>query len=160
MPGLLQRIFTPPACGEAYAVPQEKRYFRVLIVTADDGFYAGVLRAADSIQCATGRAGTFHRAVEMCRSRSQLIVIYDGDLPDVPWETAFGRLRAVTGEPRILLAAGSVDEALWMRVLTHRGYDAVERSASSAQLTHALRFAWLSLLAQPNVPLPESGGVG
>jgi DNA-binding NarL/FixJ family response regulator len=85
------------------------------------------------------------RAIEVYRPESMPIVIYDVNLPGIEWSRAFDRLRAVPNRPRILLAATRIDEELWRKVLQRQGYDIVERSAGSEELTRALHFAWLSL---------------
>jgi hypothetical protein len=83
--------------------------------------------------------------------KSPPIVIYDSNLPDVDWEWAFERLSALPSQPRILLAAPSIDEELWRNVLRCHGYDVVERAASSEQLGRVVWFAWLSLLTPADV---------
>jgi DNA-binding response OmpR family regulator len=146
MPGLIQRFFASspnPAIPEIHA--NKSRQPRVLAVTADLCFYSGVLSAASSARWRTDWARTLNRAVEMCRSKSPPIVIYDSNLPGVDWRSAFDRLSAVPSHPRILLAAPSIDEELWENVLRRHGYDVVERAANSEQLERVFRFAWLSL---------------
>src|SRR5579863_5704013 len=140
MPGLIQRVFAPPPERGA------NRKTRVLAVTADLRFYSGVLNAATSAHWRADWACTFTRAVEICRSKSPPIVIYDSSLPGVEWSWAFEQLGTVPGHPRILLAAASIDEDLWRDVLGRHGYDVVERSASSEELRRIFRFAWLSFL--------------
>jgi hypothetical protein len=74
------------------AIPEihpECRQPRVLAVRADLAFYSGVLSAASSARWPTDWARTLNRAVEMCRSKSPPIVIYDGDLPGADWRSAF-----------------------------------------------------------------------
>jgi DNA-binding response OmpR family regulator len=143
MPGLIQRLLGPPHGRE--------RRLRVLAVTADLGFYAGVLNAASSAQWRTEWARTLNRAIEICRSKSPPIVIYDSNLPGVEWGWALDRLSAAPHNPRILLAAPSIDEELWKNVLRRHGYDVVERAASSEHLGRMFRFARLSLPASVDV---------
>jgi hypothetical protein len=147
MPGLIQRLFAPSPTRGIAGIPDNNRPPRVLAVTADLGFYSGVLNAATSARWRTDWARTLNRAIEICRLKSPPIVIYDGNLPGVEWGSAFDRLGAVPNRPRILLAAPSIDEELWRNVLRRHGYDVVERAASSEQLGRAFRFAWLSLPA-------------
>ena len=146
MPGLIQRLFASspnPGIPEIHA--NKSRQPRVMAVTADLAFYSGVLSAASSARWRTDWARTLNRAVEICKSKSPPIVIYDSNLPDVDWRSAFDRLSAVPSHPRILLAAPSIDEELWENVLRRHGYDVVERAANSEQLERAFRFAWLSM---------------
>jgi DNA-binding response OmpR family regulator len=146
MLGLIQRLFASspnPAIPEIHV--NKSRQPRVLAVTADLCFYSGVLSAASSARWRTDWARTVNRAVEICRVKSPPIVIYDSNLPDVDWRSAFDRLSAVPSHPRILLAAPSIDEELWENVLRRHGYDVVERAANSEQLERVFRFAWLSM---------------
>lgn len=151
MPGLIQRLFALSPTGEIAGIADNYRPPRVLAVTADLGFYSGVLNAATSARWRTDWARTLNRAVEICRLKSPPIVIYDGNLPGGEWGSAFDRLSAAPNHPRILLAAPSIDDELWRNVLSRRGYDVVERAASSEQLGRAFRFAWLSLLAPADI---------
>jgi DNA-binding response OmpR family regulator len=144
MLGLIQRLLTPSP-NHGIAPERKSRQPRVLVVTADLCFYSGVLSAASSARWRADWACTLNRAVEMCRSKSPPILIYDSNLPGVDWRSAFDRLNAVPCRPRILLAAPSIDEELWENVLRRNGYDVVDRAANSEQLERAFRFAWLSL---------------
>ena len=150
MLGLIQRFLGPPGPGVT-EITENNGHPRVLAVTADIGFYAGVLNAASSARWRTEWARTLNRAIEVCRSKSPQIVIYDSTLPGVEWGWAFDQLSALSSHPRILLAAPSIDEELWRNVLRRHGYDVVERAASSEQLGRELRFAWLSLLTPADV---------
>jgi hypothetical protein len=146
MLGLIQRLLSPPPDRTVTQARENKIHKpRVLAVTADLCFYAGVLSAASSAHWRTDWARTLNRAVEICRLKSPPIVIYDSNLPGVDWRSAFDRLSAVPNHPRILLAAPSIDEELWDNVLRRHGYDVVERAANSEQLERVFRFAWLSL---------------
>lgn len=145
MPGLIQHLFAPSPGRGIARIAGNNRQPRVLAVSADLGFYAGVLNAAGSVQWRTDWACTLNRAMEICRLKSPPIVIYDSILPGVEWGQAFDRLNAVPSPPRILLAAPSIDEELWRNVLRRHGYDVIDRAASSEQLGRAFRFAWLSL---------------
>jgi len=151
MLGLLQRLLAPSPDRRVTEIIGNNSHPRVLAVTADIVFYAGVLSAASSAQWRTEWARTFNRATEICRLKSPPIVIYDSNLPGVDWEWAFERLSTLPNRPRILLAAPSIDEELWRNVLRRHGYDVVERAASSEQLGRAFRFAWLSLLTPADV---------
>jgi hypothetical protein len=127
----------------------------ILAITADLGFYACVLNAACSWGWTAEWACSMGRGLEVCRSGSPRIVIYDRNLPGVDWRKALDNLSAAASQPRILLAAQRIDEDLWRTVLRRRGYDVLSTSATSDQLKRELRFAWLSL-DQPN--LRESAG--
>jgi hypothetical protein len=151
MLGLIQRLLAPSPDRGVTEIIGNNRRPRVLAVTADIGFYAGVLSAASSAQWRTEWARTFNRAIEICRLKSPPIVIFDGNLPGVEWEWAFDRLSALPSQSRILLAAPTIDEELWRNVLRRHGYDVVERAASSEQLGRVFRFAWLSLLTPSDV---------
>jgi len=151
MLGLIQRLLAPSPDRRVTEIIGNNRHPRVLAVTADIGFYAGVLSAASSAQWRTEWARTFNRATEICRLKSPPIVIYDSNLPGIDWEWAFERLSTVPNRPRILLAAPSIDEELWRNVHRRHGYDVVERAASSEQLGRVFRFAWLSLLTPADV---------
>jgi hypothetical protein len=150
MPGLLQRLLSLSP-GRETARQEDCPRPRVLAVSADLGLYAGVLNAAGSVHWQTDWARTLNQALEIGRLKSPPIVIYDGNLPDAEWGWAFDRLSALPSRPRILLAAPSIDEALWRNVLGRHGYDVIERTASSEQLGRAFRFAWLSLLTPSGV---------
>jgi hypothetical protein len=147
MLGLIQRLLGPtPDHGSTQIHENNSRQPpRVLAVTADLGFYSGVLSAASSTRWRTDWARTLNRAVEICRLKSPPIVIYDSNLPSVDWRFAFDRLSALPSHPRILLAAPSINEELWENVLRRHGYDVVERAANSEQLERVFRFALLSL---------------
>jgi hypothetical protein len=151
MLGLIQRLLAPSPDRRVTEIIGNNRHPRVLAVTADICFYAGVVSAASSAQWGTEWARTFNRATEICRLKSPPIVIYDSSLPGVEWEWAFERLSTLPNRPRILLAAPSIDEELWRNVLRRHGYDVVERAASSEQLGRVFRFAWLSLLTPADV---------
>jgi hypothetical protein len=151
MLGLIQRLLAPSPDRRVTEIIGNNRHPRVLAVTADIGFYAGVLNASSSAEWRTDWARTLNRAIEICRSKSPQIVIYDSALPGVEWGWAFDRLGEIPNHPRILLAAPSIDEELWRNVLRRHGYDVVERAASSEQLGRAFRFAWLSLLTPADV---------
>jgi len=151
MPGLIQRLLAPSPDRGVTEVVGNNRHPRVLAVTADLCFYSGVLNAASSAEWRTDWARTLNRAIEICRSKSPPIVIYDSNLPGIEWGWAFDQLNALPSQPRILLAAPSIDEELWRNVLRRHGYDVVERAASSEQLGRMFRFAWLSLLAPADV---------
>lgn len=120
----------------------------VLVVTADLGFFSGVLLAACSCQWRAHWARGLNRAIEISRCEHTPVVVFDANLPRVDWETAFDRLIAISPDQRILLAAASQSEELWQEVLKRRGYDIVRRSAGSAELGRAMRFAWLSIVAR------------
>lgn len=150
MPGLIQRLLTP-APGSRVAISESNAHSRVLAVTADLAFYARVLNAASSVRWRTDWARTPNRAIEICRLKSTPIVIYDGNLPGAEWRRAFERLSGIAHQPRILLAATSIDEDLWTEVLDRHGYDVVSRSASSEELRRAFQFAWLSLLTPADI---------
>jgi hypothetical protein len=145
MLGLIKRLLAPSPSGGIMGVAENNRQPLVLAVSADLGFYAGVLNAASSVQWRTDWARTLNRAIEICRLKSPPIVIYDSILPGGEWGLAFDRLSAVPNRQRILLAAPSIDEELWRSVLRRHGYDVVDRAASSEQLGRMFRFAWLSL---------------
>ncbi len=123
----------------------EASQFHILTVTADIGFYSGVLSATRSCGWNAEWARSLKRALEICRSRLTPIVIYDRNLPDVDWRRALEQLSGATYDARILVAAPDVDEDLWRMVLHRHGYDVLARSASAEQLERELRFAWLSL---------------
>jgi hypothetical protein len=143
MLGLIQRFLCPRSPGIT-EITENNGHPRVLAVTADIGFYAGVLNAASSARWRTEWARTLNRAIEISRSKSPQIVIYDSTLPGVEWGSAFDQLISVPGHARILLAAPSIDEELWRKVLRRHGYDVVERAANSEQLGRVFRFAWMS----------------
>jgi hypothetical protein len=117
----------------------------VLVITADLGFYSGVLLAACSHRWHAHWARNLTRAIEIVRSERPPIVIYDANLPWMDWQLAFDRLSESCSEQRILLATNWMSEELWREVLTRHGYDLLPRGARSAELARAMRFAWLSL---------------
>jgi hypothetical protein len=117
---------------------------QVLAITADMRLYSNVLTAVDPLGWSTEWARTARRAVDIQKSNPAPIVIFDSDLPDVDWVRVFDRLSAVATRPRLLLAAGLVDEDLWRMVILYHGYDAVERSACAADLRMTFHFAGLA----------------
>ena len=145
MSSLIQRWLS--TTGEKGETPREPLFLspRVLVLSADLRFYAAVLSAINSRVWDADWVRSIEAAVEACEHTSVSIVLYDENLPRVEWRKAFERLRKLRNRPRILLAANGVDERLWRAVLHHHGYDLVARTADSAQLKRALRFAWLSL---------------
>jgi DNA-binding response OmpR family regulator len=145
MPSLIQRLLaSPTACGFT-EIAEPDCHPGVLAITADIRLYSGILNACGSARMRTEWARSLTRAIEICRGKPTPIVIYDGNLPDVEWGSAFDRLTLVSNHSRILLASSSIDEDLWRTVILRHGYDVVERSASSDELRRVLRFAWLSL---------------
>ena len=118
----------------------------VLIVTADLCFYSSIVNAAARLNWRTELARTARRALEIHESELARIVVCDRDLPDVDWCWLFENLAAAGPRSRLLLASRHVDETLWRRVLACHGYDAIERAATSAELSTTLRFAWASLV--------------
>jgi hypothetical protein len=105
MPGLIHRLLAPSPSRGIAGIVENNRHPLVLAVSADLGFYAGVLNAASSVRWRTEWARTLNRAIEICRLKSPPIVIYDSNLPGVEWGSAFDRLSAVPNHSRILLAA-------------------------------------------------------
>jgi DNA-binding response OmpR family regulator len=117
----------------------------IVAVTADLRFYSCILNAA----CASGWtaewAPSVSRGLEVCRTRTIRIVIYDKDLPFLDWRDGVRRMSKTASPSRILLASTRIDEELWRTVLRLRGYDVLARSSNSEQLSRELRFASLSL---------------
>ena len=146
MTGLIQRLLALPGNSGTTGISECNPHFRVLAVTTDIGFYASVLSAANSARWRTEWARTLNGAVEICRSKSTPIVVYDGNLPGVEWGYAIDRLTTVANRQRIFLAAASIDEDLWRKVRERHGYDVVQRSASAEELRRLFHFAWLSLV--------------
>lgn len=144
MPGVTQPLLTPPD----FVSPAASRVRpdpRVLAVTADVAFYAGVLGAGTDARWRIDWARSLGRAVETCALKAVPLVIYDTKLPGVDWQWALDCFAAIPHAPKVVLAAASVDEDLWCDVLRRHGYDVVERSANPESLRRILRFAWLSL---------------
>jgi hypothetical protein len=146
MLGQIKRLLSPPNYVANTKITEISQRPGVLAVTADVRFYAGVLNATSKAKWRTEWARTLGRAIEICRLEPTPIVIYDSNLPDIEWGSAFDLMNAVPNHRRILLAAPSIDEDLWRKVLLHRGYDIVKRSAGSEELKRVFRFAWLSLV--------------
>jgi hypothetical protein len=149
MSGVLQRLgiglvhhAPPPTSSQQTEAPC------VLVITADTGFYSGVLHAACSNDWRIRWARTLGRAIEICKLEHTPVVVYDSNLPGAEWGWAFDLLNAIPYGRRILLASQSSNEELWMKVLDRRGYDVVPRSAGHEELARSMRFAWLSLFAQ------------
>jgi DNA-binding NtrC family response regulator len=120
----------------------------VLAVTADLRLYAGVLNAASSAGWRTDWARTLTRAREICAMDSMPVILYDAAMPGIEWPEAIEELAKSQGCCRVLLAAPSVDEDLWCRVLQHGGYDVIPRSAGVGEFGRAFEFAWLSFLSR------------
>lgn len=141
----IQRLFAPPAesANKEITIPNLRP--GVLAVTADIRLYAGVLHAASSVHWQADWARSLGRAIEICRLESTPIVIFDSNLPGVEWGWAFDLINAVPRQRKILLAAATIDEDLWRKVVLRRGYDIVATSAGSEELKRVFRFAWLSL---------------
>lgn len=144
MPGVLQHPLTPPDWLEP-ARSRVRPRPHVLTVTADVAFYAAVLGTGTDSRWRIDWVRSLRRAIETCRGKVIPVVIYDTKLPYVDWRRALDCFAAVPHPPKVVLAAPSVDEDLWRDVLDRRGYDVMERSASSAGIRRILRFAWLAL---------------
>jgi hypothetical protein len=147
MSARIQRLLAPPAELGVMGLRECNLHPGVLAVTTDIRFYSNVLNATHSLSWRTTWARWLERAIEIYRPESMPIVVYDINMPGIAWGRAFERLHALPNHPRIFLAATRVDEELWSEVLRRRGYDIVERSASSEELSRVFRFAWLSLHA-------------
>lgn len=139
---LIQLLLSSPADD---GKPAPDPGARVLAITSDLAFYADVLNAATTVRLSTGWARNVSRALEICSLRPAPVIVYDARLRGIEWRRAFDLLSLFPCHPRILLAADRIDETLWHKVLEHRGYDVVERSAGAHELARAFRFAWLSL---------------
>lgn len=129
----------------------------VIVLTADLGFYSGVLLAACSYGWPAHWARSLTRALEISRSEHPVVTVYDANLPFTDWRGGFERLIDVSPEQRILLASTSEGEELWRDVLRCGGYDLIPRAAGSLAFGRAIRFAWLSTLRAPEfttAPLP------
>jgi hypothetical protein len=145
MHGVAQKLTADSGFHRLEIAPVEQREASVLVITADLGFYSGVLLAACAHRWRAHWARSVSRALEISRSEHTPLVVYDANLPWTEWQAAFERLIEVSPAQRILLASPSISEELWREVLKYRGYDVVPRTARSAELARALRFAWLSM---------------
>jgi hypothetical protein len=157
MSGLIQRLL-PRAEAPVVESGAPLVYPKVLVVTVDVRLYADVLSAANSRVWQVDWARSVESALAVSRFGAQPIILYDEALPWADWHDAFSRLHELPHNPRLVLAARGLDEQLWRSVLSHGGYDAVERNAPSGHLRQALHFAWLSV-CQALVPDLGPGGL-
>jgi hypothetical protein len=124
----------------------------VLVVTADDKFYYGLLSLAIDLGWSIRRARNLQLATKHLTSHPIPVVIYDERLPYSAWRDGLRALAAVEARPLILLAARRMDEEIWRTVLECEGYDALERSAPKEEWVRMLRFAWLAFCRPAEAP--------
>ena len=78
----------------------------------------------------------------MLVSESNPLIIYDWNLTDDNWWSAFERLNRLGIPTCILLASRVADPYLWQEVIRFGGFDLLPRSAPPDELIGKLRFAW------------------
>jgi len=145
MSSRIQQLLAAPSESGIAALRESRLEPGVMALSADVGFYAKVLSAANPFGWRTVWARWLERAIDVYKPGSTPIIVYDVSLPGTDWIRAFDRLCTLPGNPRILLASVRVDEEVWRIVLQRHGYDVVPRSSSPEELMRALHFAWLSL---------------
>jgi CheY-like chemotaxis protein len=116
----------------------------VLAITCDHRLYYLLLSASIELHWKITWARSIGRAHEICRKRPRSLIVHDQQLPGVDWRDALEKISGFPERPMVLLAASDVTEEIWEGVLQRSGYDAVRRSACSAEWMREMRFASLS----------------
>jgi len=115
---------------------------RLLAITADDRFYSLLVEIASSSGWEIRRAGTVQEGLDVVRSLSLPLVLFDWDENGPNWRGGLDRLGAAPSHPCILLASRVVDDNLRQEVIRFRGYDVIPRSAAREQIVRTIEFAW------------------
>ena len=114
----------------------------LLIVSADLDFLSVLLKASVDCDWTVRHALSFDDASAIMSKEPTHMVVYDSDLPEVPWQLALPRLGAIASDACILLASRFADDYLWQEVVRCRGYDILVKSAEPERIISTLRFAW------------------
>jgi DNA-binding NtrC family response regulator len=116
--------------------------FELIAISSDTRFFASLVHTATPNGWTVRWARSITGAVEMLAERSAPIVVYDCGSVAGDWSTSIARLRLVSEDPCIIMAAGMVSEELWREAISCRVYDVVHRFGHNSQLSATLRFAW------------------
>jgi hypothetical protein len=116
----------------------------LLVITRDSDLYAGITEIVSEWKWTICRQQDIFGGPDFAATlRSPCsIVIYDGDSISGDWKEAFAKLKAIQGDPCILLASRVYDPYLWNEVIRHGGFDVIAKSAGPEQVMRTLRFAW------------------
>lgn len=115
---------------------------RLLAITTNDRFYAGLVDIATSCGWEIRRASAIREGLDILRSLSMPLVVFDWDENGHDWRDGIGRLGAAPNHPCVLLASRVIDENLRQEVMRFHGYDVLARSADKDQIIRTIRFAW------------------
>jgi hypothetical protein len=116
--------------------------FELIAISPDTGFFASLVHTTTPYGWTVRWARSIAGAVEMLAKRTAPIIIYDCGSVDGDWSASINRLRLVSEDPCIVMAAGLVSEELWQEAISCHVYDVVYRFGHSSQLVATLRFAW------------------
>lgn len=115
---------------------------RLLVISGDAGLYSHLEEVASTCGWKIRRAATVEEAIPIVVSESSPLIIYDWNLTDDDWSSAFERLNGLGVPMCILLASRVADPYLWQEVIRFGGFDLLPRSAPRDELIRKLRFAW------------------
>jgi DNA-binding response OmpR family regulator len=122
--------------------PHSEASIRLLAITLDDRFYAGLVEIASSSGWEIHRASSVQEGLDIVRSLSVPLVLFDWDESGPNWRRGLARLCAAPTHPCILLASRLVDDNLRQEVIRFGGYDVLARSAVRDQVLRTIQFAW------------------
>ena len=131
-----------PRRPESKAESENDSRVRVLALTSNDHFYARLVDIATAGGWEIRRAGELPEALEILRSQTAPLVIFDWDENGQDWRLSLDRLCAAPGHPCVLLASRVLDENLRQEVMRFRGYDVLPRSADREEIVRTIQFAW------------------
>ncbi len=80
--------------------------------------------------------------MEVLSCRPTPIILYDWCSPAEHWTEAVERLKLISDQLCIILAAKGVNEDLWCQAIDRDVYDVVSRKGEMGHLVATLQFAW------------------
>jgi len=127
-------VLNQPGIGESS--------MRLLVVSGDSALYSNLEELASTCGWKIRLAATVEEAIPIVVSESTPLIIYDWNLTDDNWSSAFDRLNGLGIAMCILLASRVADPYLWQEVIRFGGFDLLPRSAPRDEWIRKLRFAW------------------
>jgi DNA-binding NarL/FixJ family response regulator len=115
---------------------------RILAITTNDQFYSGLVDIAASCGWEVRRASCLKEGLDIVRSLSIPLVLFDWDENGHDWRAAIKRLVSAHCHPCVLLISRVADENMRQEVIRLHGYDVLPRSAGRDQVIQAIQFAW------------------
>lgn len=119
----------------------------LVVITADDEFYARLRRIADDCHWKIDRIATFEAAEVLVAKKPTPLVVYEGDSGSGNWRFALRRLHELPSHPCVLLASPVADDNLLREVMRNNGYDILPKTAPSEKLVRSINFAWFWALS-------------